>query len=80
MRDFHDTYYVPENAVVAIVGDFDSAQTMELVTQYFGRVPKATRPVPRDIPKEPEQTQERRVTIAGSVAAAGRHHRVSRDL
>jgi len=63
VRDFHDTYYVPENAVVTVVGDFDSAQAMQLVRQYFGRVPKASRPVPRDIPKEPEQTQERRATI-----------------
>jgi zinc protease len=63
VRDFHDTYYVPENAVVTMVGDFDSAQAMQLVRQYFGRVPKALKPVPRDIPKEPEQTQERRVTI-----------------
>jgi zinc protease len=63
VRDFHDTYYVPENAVVTIVGDFDTAQATQLVQQYFGRVPKATRPVPRDIPKEPEQTQERRATI-----------------
>jgi len=63
VRDFHDTYYVPENAMVTVVGDFDSAQATQLVQQYFGRVPKATRPVPRDIPKEPEQTQERRATI-----------------
>ena len=63
VRDFHDTYYVPENAVVTMVGDFDSAQAMQLVRQYFGRVPKALKPVPRDIPKEPEQTQERRATI-----------------
>jgi zinc protease len=63
VRDFHDTYYVPENAVVTVVGDFDSEQAMQLVRQYFGRVPKATRPVPRDIPREPEQTQERRATI-----------------
>jgi predicted Zn-dependent peptidase len=63
VRDFHDTYYVPENAVVTIVGDFDSAQAMQLVRQYFGRVPKAVRPAPRDIPKEPEQTQERRAVI-----------------
>ena len=31
--------------------------------QYLGRVPKAARPVPRDIPKEPPQTEERRVTL-----------------
>jgi predicted Zn-dependent peptidase len=63
VRDFHNTYYVPENAVVTLVGDFDSTQGMQLVTQYFGRVPKAARPVPRDIPKEPEQTQERRAVV-----------------
>jgi zinc protease len=63
VRDFHDTYYVPENAVVTVVGDFDSTQVMQLVRQYFGRVPKAAKPVPRDIPKEPEQAQERRATV-----------------
>ena len=35
----------------------------QLVEQYLGRVPKAERPVPRDIPKEPPQTKERRVTL-----------------
>ena len=34
-----------------------------MVTQYFGRVPKATRPVPRDIPKEPDQAKERRAVV-----------------
>jgi zinc protease len=63
VRDFHNTYYVPENAVVTLVGDFDPAQATQLVTQYFGRVPKAAKPVPRDIPREPEQTQERRAVV-----------------
>jgi zinc protease len=63
VRDFHGTFYVPENATVTVVGDFDSAQALQIVTQYFGRVPKAARPVPRDIPKEPEMSQERRVVV-----------------
>ncbi len=63
VREFHDTYYVPENAVLTVVGDFDTAQAMQLVTQYFGRVPKASRPVPRDIPVEPAQTAERRTVV-----------------
>jgi zinc protease len=63
VREFHNTYYVPENATLTIVGDFEAAQASQLVTQYFGRVPKATRPVPRDIPKEPEQKGERRITV-----------------
>ena len=66
VRDFHSTYYVPENATVTIVGDFDTAQAVQLVNQYFGRVPKAARPVPRDIPKEPATTQEKRAVVEES--------------
>ncbi len=63
VRDFYRTYYVPSNATVVLVGDFDSAQALQLVSQYLGRVPKAERPVPRDIPQEPPQTKEKRVTL-----------------
>jgi zinc protease len=63
VREFHSTYYVPENATVTVVGDFDSAQALQMVTQYFGRVPKAARPVPRDIPKEPPMTKASRVSV-----------------
>jgi zinc protease len=63
VRDFYNTYYVPENATLTLVGDFDSAQAKELVNQYLGKVPKAERPVPREIPKEPLQTREKRVTL-----------------
>jgi zinc protease len=66
VRDFHNTYYVPENATVAIVGDFDTTQAMQIVNQYFGRVPKAVHRVPRDIPKEPPQTKERRAVVEES--------------
>jgi zinc protease len=63
VRDFYNTYYVPENATLTIVGDFDPAQAKELVLDYLGKVPKAQNPVPRDIPKEPPQLKERRVTL-----------------
>jgi zinc protease len=63
VREFFETYYVPENATLVLVGDFDPLQAKLLVGQYVGRVPKARQPVPRDIPKEPPQTKERRVTV-----------------
>jgi zinc protease len=63
VRDFYRTYYVPSNATLVLVGDFDAAQALQLVTQYVGRVPKADREVPRDIPKEPPQTKEKRITL-----------------
>ena len=67
VREFHRTFYVPENATLTIVGDFDPKQARQFVTQYFGRVPKAARPVPRDIPKEPARTKEHRVVVEDSV-------------
>jgi zinc protease len=63
VREFFGTYYVPNNATAVLVGDFDSREALSLVSQYLGRVPKSDKPVPRDIPKEPAQTKERRVTI-----------------
>jgi predicted Zn-dependent peptidase len=63
VRAFYQTYYVPSNATLTLVGDFDTTQAVSLVTQYLGRVPKAEREVPRDIPKEPPQTKEKRVTL-----------------
>ena len=65
VRDFWQTYYVPNNATAVLVGDFDSKEALRLVTQYLGRVPKSDRAVPREIPKEPAQTKEKRVTLTG---------------
>jgi zinc protease len=67
VREFHRTFYVPENATIAVVGDFDPEQARKLVSQYFGRVPKAQRPPPRDIPKEPARVKEHRVVVADAV-------------
>jgi zinc protease len=80
VRDFFKTYYVPDNATLVLVGDFDPKEAMDLVKKYLGRVPKATRPVPRDIPVEPPQTKERRVRIDENVplpAVVVAHHIVS---
>jgi len=63
VRDFHNTHYVPGNATVAIVGDFDMVQAKELVTRYFGRVPKSDRVIPREYPREAPWTKERRTTV-----------------
>ena len=37
--DFHRTYYVPNNAVLSIVGNIDIARTRELVSKYFDSIP-----------------------------------------
>jgi zinc protease len=65
-RDFYRTFYVPTNATVVIAGDVDSRGAVELATQYFGRIPRPARPVPRDIPMEPPRTSPRRLTVEES--------------
>ena len=46
--DFHQTYYVPNNAVLCIVGNIDIAETRELVARYFDSIPPGY-----DIPSPP---------------------------
>jgi zinc protease len=65
VKAFHSTYYVPNNATLTLVGDFDTKQAQALVEQYLGRVP-AGKPVPRDIPKEPPHKEESRFTVSES--------------
>jgi zinc protease len=66
VREFFRTHYVPSNAVLTLVGDFESTEALRLVNEYFGRIPKAERTVPRNIPAEPPKTQERRVRLEES--------------
>ena len=63
VRAFYQTYYVPENATLVIVGDFETSDALQMIEHYFGRVPKANRSVPRDIPREPPKREERHITI-----------------
>ena len=38
--EFHNRYYVPNNAVAIYVGDFDPAAIIAMAEKYFGRLPK----------------------------------------
>jgi zinc protease len=61
VREFHRTYYVPNNATLVLSGDFDPQQALGWIEKYFGPIPKG-KDIPRDIAQEPVQTAERRVT------------------
>ena len=63
VRAFYNTFYVPENATLVVVGDFESDRALQMIEHYFGRVPKSENPVPRDIPREPAQVAARRISI-----------------
>lgn len=40
VKDFFKTYYAPNNAVLAIAGDFEPKETKQLVEKYFGFFPR----------------------------------------
>ncbi|MGV3520105.1 M16 family metallopeptidase [Luteitalea sp.] len=63
VREFHRTYYRPDNATLVIAGDFDPTTARGLIEREFSKVPKPTGTVPRTIPQEPVRTKEKRVTI-----------------
>jgi predicted Zn-dependent peptidase len=60
VRQFFRTYYAPNNAVLAIVGDVDPAAVKPMVQKYFADIPLQSVPERPDI-NEPGQTEEKRV-------------------
>ena len=56
---FFKTYYAPNNAVIAIVGDVDTKTTLEKARKYFEAIPSQPAPPAVDM-TEPPQTAERR--------------------
>jgi zinc protease len=44
---FFATYYVPDNAVLTVCGDFDDAEARRLIEQYFGPIPRGAGPIAR---------------------------------
>jgi zinc protease len=67
LQDFYNTYYVPNNAVLVIAGDFDLAKTKELVHKYYAWIP-AGAPVEHPHTDEPAQTQARSATMPDRLA------------
>ena len=57
VREFFRIYYAPNNAVVAIAGDFDKTQINELIQKYFSNIPRQPEPPPVDV-SEPGEVAE----------------------
>jgi predicted Zn-dependent peptidase len=55
-KDFFAQYYVPNNATLVIVGDFESAAAKGLVDKHFSKIPKGP-DTEIKFPEEPEQTE-----------------------
>ena len=66
VRDFHQQFYTPNNASIAIAGDFDAVKLKAMLTKYFGPIPRgpAVEPVKA---VTPPITEQKRVTVTDTV-------------
>jgi predicted Zn-dependent peptidase len=67
VKGFFRTYYAPNNAVLAVVGDVKTADCLAKIRKYFDRIPSQPAP-PKVDETEPPQTQEQRLTIDDALA------------
>jgi zinc protease len=67
VAQFFKTYYAPNNAVLSLVGDFESRAARRLIEKYFGGIPRQPAPAPVDM-TEPEQKEERRAALTDPLA------------
>jgi zinc protease len=66
LRFFYNTYYIPNNAVLVLVGDFKTAETRALIEKYYGGLPY--KPLPsRDVLKERTQTVQQNASLKKDV-------------
>ena len=48
VKEFYRRWYVPNNDVLVVAGDFDPEQAKEWVEKYFGEIPRGEDVVPRE--------------------------------
>jgi len=63
LQAFYKHYYQPDNAVLVVAGKIDEQKTLDMVVEYFGPIPKPTRPLITTYTKEPTQDGERQVVL-----------------
>jgi zinc protease len=66
-REFHEMFYVPDNAVLVIAGDIDIEETRRLVEAYFGEIPRGSGEIYRPDITEPRRNEEIRDTIYDNI-------------
>ncbi|MCB2204782.1 insulinase family protein [bacterium] len=65
-REFHDKFYIPNNACLVVGGDLDVAQTKKWIKEYFGSIPAGPKPERVKV-VIPEQTEPREVIVEEEV-------------
>ena len=72
VKDFFFRFYAPNNAILAVTGNISFEDTVALAEKWFGPIPR--RDVkPRNLPIEPQQTEEHRLTVERNVPVDALH-------
>jgi len=66
VKAFFKKHYNPQNAILVVGGDVETEQVKTLVEKWFGPIPAGEK-YHRNLPQEPEQTEERRETVNAKV-------------
>jgi len=66
VKAFFYKHYNPENAILAISGDFEEEYVFELAEKWFGQIQRPHTYV-RNLPQEPEQTEARKLVVERDV-------------
>jgi zinc protease len=66
IRDFFKQFYTPNNASLAVAGDFDTAKLKALLTKYFGPIPQGPKVAPVTVVTAPI-TEQKRATVTDTV-------------
>lgn len=70
VRSFFYRYYAPNNAILSVTGAISWEETLRLTDKWFGSIPRRNVP-DRQLPVEPLQQEERRLTVHRPVPLDG---------
>jgi len=82
LQEFYHTYYWPNNATATIIGDFNKAEALALIKNYFGEHNASKNNIPEMYTEEPEQEGPRRTAVkrAGQTGVVGVGHKTQEGL
>ena len=82
LQEFYHTYYWPNNATATIIGDFNKAEALALIKNYFGEHNASKNNIPEMYTEEPEQEGPRRTVVkrAGQTGVVGVGHKTQEGL
>lgn len=66
-KDFYNTFYVPNNAILSIAGDINIDEAKKMINKYFSTIPKGTKEIYRPSMVEPPLGHEVRDTIYDNI-------------